>query len=624
MDAPEEAQLEKILRLKQRFRVNKTKPAPEQMEKMYQEIANTILLYTGMVRKKLKGNVRAATVALLTGYVHFRDILDGLVRDRVQRVEEFKWQMQFKFELRGWKEMGENRENNCLIKVVARSATDTGSKRKLDTNKVEVGCEVFGHDRPYGFEYIGNCQRLVVTPLTERCQRSLLVALQYHYGGAPEGPFGTGKTETTKDLSRQMGKLCFVLNSSANYEYAGVCRFFKGLASSGAWVCFDEFNRMGTHLLSLISQVIISIQGAIKLQASHLQLDEAKIPLRSDCAIFITLNPGYAGRSELPMNLKTLFRPISMVVPDSVFITEILLYSSGFVGAQQLAKKIVSVQALANVIMSKADIAHDFGLRSIKAIVGIAENLKLHAQNIADSDLTEVIDDYTLSEVPYKTDQVIKEVMAASQARITKATELAKLAGASGGKGGKSGKGRAKGQSGGFSAGGEELVQVDEAAEADLESNASPTLKGGQLGGTTKDISKRQGLREIDEQVQGKEGDGAAFRDSMQSLPEEGQGGPEGKKGGELYRRLWGRAKFPERQLRTVYKQIGIDPEQHYDEEELEEYIILKAVRDYNHSKFATEEHIIIEGIIKDIFQGAVPDLDKPVQDYGNLKEAIH
>jgi len=51
-----------------------------------------------------------------------------------------------------------------------------------------------------------------------------------------------------------------------------------------------------------------------------------------------------------------------------------------------------------------------------------------------------------------------------------------------------------------------------------------------------------------------------------------------------------------------VYKQIGIDPGQHYDEEELEEYIILKAVRDFNHSKFAIEEHIIIEGIIKDIF----------------------
>ena len=111
----------------------------------------------------------------------------------------------------------------------------------------------------------------------------------------------------------------------------------------------------------------------------HLQLDEAKIPLKSDCAIFITLNPGYAGRSELPMNLKTLFRSISMVVPDSVFITEILLYSSGFVGAQQLAKKIVSVQSLADTLMRKTLISHDFGLRSIKAIVGNAEAIKLQA-----------------------------------------------------------------------------------------------------------------------------------------------------------------------------------------------------------------------------------------------------
>lgn len=78
------------------------------------------------------------------------------------------------------------------------------------------------------------------------------------------------------------------------------------------------------------------------------------------------------------------------------------------------------------------------------------------------------------------------------------------------------------------------------------------------------------------------------------------------------------------RQRQTIYKQIGIDPSLQYTEEELEEYIILKAVRDYNHSKFALEDHIIIEGIIKDVFQGAVPDLDAPIQDYSNLQECLH
>ena len=92
-----------------------------------------------------------------------------------------------------------------------------------------------------------------------------------------------------------------------------------------------------------------SIQDAIRDKKQRFLFEGIEIRLTPTVGLFITMNPGYAGRTELPENLKALFRPCAMVVPDFELIAEIMLVAEGFIEARILARKFLTLYTLCKV-----------------------------------------------------------------------------------------------------------------------------------------------------------------------------------------------------------------------------------------------------------------------------------
>jgi len=314
------------------------------MKKELERQTNFVLSLVKTVRKpEVQIRDRLKLNNLIIRVVHGREIVDKFVRDSILDAREFEWESQLKFY---W------------------------DKRKDDMIIRQCNGEFFSC-----YEYQGLQGRLVVTPLTDRCVMTLTTALTFFLGGAPAGPAGTGKTETVKDLGKGLGIRVVVQNCTNTLDYLFMGQFFSGLSQTGFWGCFDEFNRINREVLSVITTQIKSIQNALMQKKESWILLTKEVKLLPTIGIYITMNPNYEGRSELPDNLKALFRPVTMVTPDQLLICENMLLSEGFHDSKRLACKIDKLYQLSKEQLSKQH-HYEWGLRSIKSVLSAAGLLK--------------------------------------------------------------------------------------------------------------------------------------------------------------------------------------------------------------------------------------------------------
>ncbi|CAD7947894.1 unnamed protein product [Amoebophrya sp. A25] len=311
------------------------------------QVTDLIVLVSSNISKQQRKKVNA----LIILDVHARDIVDRFVRDSVLSADDFDWESQLRFY---W-------------------------DRRIDDVRVKQCTGILR----YTYEYQGLNGRLVITPLTDRCVMTLTTALTFYMGGAPAGPAGTGKTETTKDLAKALAIPCVVTNCGDGLDYRAMGVIFSGLSETGFWGCFDEFNRINPEVLSVVAAQIKTIQLGLAAGSKTIEMLNREIALKVTIGYFITMNPGYAGRSELPDNLKALFRPVTMIVPDLMMICDNMLMSEGFLLSKVLAKKMTVLYALSAGQLSK-QYHYDFKLRALKSVLVMAGDLKRGAPDLGE------------------------------------------------------------------------------------------------------------------------------------------------------------------------------------------------------------------------------------------------
>ncbi|XP_068628065.1 cytoplasmic dynein 2 heavy chain 1 [Battus philenor] len=281
--------------------------------------------------------------ALILQCAHYTTVVRTLIDHNITSTDDWLWQKQLRFYLLKTKEI----------------------EAQMGLAKIS-----------YSYEYLGvNTGQFVRTKLADECFLILTQSLHLGSVGNPFGPAGTGKTESVKALGGLVGRLVLVFNCDEAMDGECMGRLLTGLALSGAWGCFDEFNRLSSATLATVSHQFTSLLAAMRSNAgskAEALLNGKHVTVSEWCGVAATMNPcsrGYGGRRALPAALCRVLRPVSMSQPRGDELARQLFTAHCLAEPHARADDLYTVFTMASMLLS-GQRHYDWGLRALKAAVG--------------------------------------------------------------------------------------------------------------------------------------------------------------------------------------------------------------------------------------------------------------
>lgn len=315
------------------------------MEELLGNYESQVLALTEALRGDqtvaLDKQTRAKFVQLLLTEVHQRDVTRLLVVSKTVNATAFDWRVQLRF-----------------------SADEEAERCSCVAGDASVG---------YGFEFIGNAQRFVHTPQTDRCHLALMHTLQSKQAAGLVGDEGSGRCETIQQLSCTAAMLHHVFHSSDQFRSHLLGRIVQGVAGSGCWVTLDKAELLPCNVLAMLVTQLGTMLSALAClrsteDSSKFEYEGRPCTLLSGAHIFLCMNRDVS--RHWPLSMQALIRPVALVSPDLEVVCSVTLTANGFVNPNELAKKLVTLISLSKDLLTAPE--YSWGIHTLRTILQLA------------------------------------------------------------------------------------------------------------------------------------------------------------------------------------------------------------------------------------------------------------